>query len=500
MVKMRPSFSVFMTIILALFSCIRTDHKATEISGTIHNSAVSSVSIEYFNEPIEFEYLTKASELDENNKFALLLDISKPKLVTFIYQNIKTDIFIQPGQKVMLDAQGDNFESSLQFSGSGIDNNNFLRKLRNTFPKGPALPTNQVSADPYTLFDEKGQNLGSFIDQGKRKYKLTKDFIDLINIEAQYEQAYNKLSYSPTHYWVNGEKKGRVNPHDFEVLNEIDLNNDRALALGSFQYRSFLSKYIYRVYHYSMVTNFEKVMKEKRALRQNPTNKKSTDSIQNEISDNKIGWATGGKYNIAKQELSGKTLQYFLAHQIAWGYERGDIELTDKLFDDFKVSSGNQEYMEYLSEYRKKALKIAEGKMAPDFTAMNEDGNMVSLSDFRGQVVLLYFWTSWCGPCQSALTNYLPRYEEYFEESNVVFLKVSLDENQSAWIKAIREIAIKGINVNASGFSAPVAKDYNIRAVPSCFLIDKNGVIVDRPNIKIPSEVNKILDQIESLL
>ena len=73
---MRSLFIAFTAIFLALFSCERIDQDIAEICGIIRNPAASFISIKYYNDPIEFEYLTKTSELDANNKFILTLYIS----------------------------------------------------------------------------------------------------------------------------------------------------------------------------------------------------------------------------------------------------------------------------------------------------------------------------------------------------------------------------------------------------------------------------------------
>ena len=88
-----------------------------------------------------------------------------------------------------------------------------------------------------------------------------------------------------------------------------------------------------------------------------------------------------------------------------------------------------------------KTLKLQPGKPAPDFTLRDLDGEPVSLSQFKGTVVLLDFWAGWCAPCIGDLV-FLRRIEEKTAPRSVVFLKVSL-EKEAAWRRAVDEHDIR---------------------------------------------------------
>ena len=116
------------------------------------------------------------------------------------------------------------------------------------------------------------------------------------------------------------------------------------------------------------------------------------------------------------------------------------------------------------------------GKLAPDFTLKKLDGQEVSLSDFRGEPVLLNFWASWCGPCRLEMPFLQEIYEEWSGEG-LVLLAVNLQERQGT----VEEF-IEGAGYTFPVLLAPSNKvplSYNIRGIPATFFIDADGVIRD---------------------
>jgi cytochrome c biogenesis protein CcmG/thiol:disulfide interchange protein DsbE len=114
------------------------------------------------------------------------------------------------------------------------------------------------------------------------------------------------------------------------------------------------------------------------------------------------------------------------------------------------------------------------GALAPDFTLFEVEGEQMSLSDFRGQPVLINFWATWCGPCRLEMPAIQERFERYKDEGFVV-LAVDFDETASD----VRAYG-KGLGLTFSLLLDPgaeVQKLYRNRSYPSSFFVDAEGVI-----------------------
>ncbi|MDB5193681.1 MAG: TlpA family protein disulfide reductase [Segetibacter sp.] len=118
------------------------------------------------------------------------------------------------------------------------------------------------------------------------------------------------------------------------------------------------------------------------------------------------------------------------------------------------------------------------GTVAPEISLPDANGKMTKLSDLKGKVVLLDFWASWCGPCRQSNRAISKLYNKYKNKGFEIF-GVSIDDNASQWNKAVKQDKITWMQVidTKAAKGNMLTYTWNIRYIPSTFLIDKQGKI-----------------------
>ncbi len=117
------------------------------------------------------------------------------------------------------------------------------------------------------------------------------------------------------------------------------------------------------------------------------------------------------------------------------------------------------------------------GGDAADLSLPDQNGKIVSLSEFKGKVVLIDFWASWCGPCRHNNPRLIKLYNKFHEQGLEIY-GISLDDSKSDWKKAIRHDKLSWIQViDDRGWEAMSAAKYGVDMIPSSFLVDRQGVI-----------------------
>ncbi|MBS7253520.1 TlpA family protein disulfide reductase [Flavobacterium branchiicola] len=117
------------------------------------------------------------------------------------------------------------------------------------------------------------------------------------------------------------------------------------------------------------------------------------------------------------------------------------------------------------------------GDIAPEIDLPDTKGNNVALTSFRGSLVLIDFWASWCGPCikeQPLLKKLNTTYPD-----KLSIYSVSMDTKKPLWTGAIAKGKLTWTQVSDLQYwKSPAALDYMLQSVPLNFLIDKNGIIL----------------------
>ncbi len=169
-------------------------------------------------------------------------------------------------------------------------------------------------------------------------------------------------------------------------------------------------------------------------------------------------------------------------------------ENGDKDEKQGEVPSNNEEKPDDVGK-----IGVFPGDRAPDFSLMDREGNEIKLSDLKGKIVFINFWTTWCGFCTYEMPFIQEAYEKYKDEE-VIILAVD--------VLAAEKIGIEEVNefLDENGFTFPVLYDvdgstsqqYKVRGFPTTYIIDKEGYIADF--VSGAMEKNVIMEKIDNVL
>jgi len=120
---------------------------------------------------------------------------------------------------------------------------------------------------------------------------------------------------------------------------------------------------------------------------------------------------------------------------------------------------------------------IAGMPMATDLFLESIDGKQVPLSDYKGKVILLNFWASWCAPCMHEMPGLFALQKE-FRAKGLVVLGLNMDDNPALGLAVLRKVAGQADFPIFKGVNAPIAERFSIEGLPFTVLVDKNFKII----------------------
>jgi thiol-disulfide isomerase/thioredoxin len=160
---------------------------------------------------------------------------------------------------------------------------------------------------------------------------------------------------------------------------------------------------------------------------------------------------------------------------ISWKKER-----TEPLYNQFTEKNKNSIYGKEIRKYIESNQNPKIGEKYVDFVSTNQYGKKNKLSEIKGKLTLLEFWASWCAPCRKDNKNLVNYYNKYNPLGFEIF-QVSLDNNKTQWLEAIKRDSLHWTNVSElKGWKSKEAIIYGINLLPTNYLIDENGIIINQ--------------------
>jgi len=148
------------------------------------------------------------------------------------------------------------------------------------------------------------------------------------------------------------------------------------------------------------------------------------------------------------------------------------------LYNSFSKEVKSTDFGKKIFDFLSLNQNIKIGDKFVDFSQTDTSNKKINLSDFKGKVILLEFWGSWCGPCREENPSLLKIYNDYRSMGFEIF-GVATETDKKQWIKAIKTDGLTWTNVtDLKGSRNKAALIYGVSGYPMNFLIDRNGTIV----------------------
>lgn len=185
-------------------------------------------------------------------------------------------------------------------------------------------------------------------------------------------------------------------------------------------------------------------------------------------------------YDLELDPAAFKALKPNQLSALAYLFKGEKYDFNQRFLENIPVKERVSESAKWLEERVDSLSHYRIGIPAPDFQLPDQNGKLLSLKDFKGKIVVLDFWASWCVPCRREMEHMKAFYKDF--EKDVQFISISLDEDPLKYKKALQEMQIPWLTIwDKKGFyKSPLGKSYGFKSIPFCVIIDGNGTVLQR--------------------
>lgn len=432
----------------------------TSIKGQLNLTTNSKATLIVYTDAVFHQ--EKRYTLDSD--FDIQIPLSETLTASLQYGKEEILLFLEPGYQLNIQASGKDLLKNLKFQGKGSKQNNYMLAAQKEFVKIDAKLQDKIqnaNDKEFTAFMNNSlKQKTTFRNNYLKNRAFPANFLQFTKADIDFWYARNLLNYTIEHpLYHGGNERLDLSKDYYCFLDDLDIMAENALPNANYTY--FLKEYF--------------------------------DYLQ-ELE----AYEGMSKLELAQQLLQGEAYYYVKAKELALACKRGKAKETAKAIVAFIDECPEEQYNDILRFTYNESKGLIEGATAPDFTLSNIDGSEVSLSDYKGKVVYVDFWATWCSPCVRYL-HQSQRIKQKFAGKDVVFLYISIDEKTENWENYLANHQLAGVHANApEAFQSEVARLYKVKKIPSFFLIDKEGKIAFNP-AKNPSN-SELINQINSLL
>lgn len=421
------------------------------VSGHLDHPLAPQVRLEYNVNILTGESASVlTAKLDAQGNFRLVLpSLPGPTEVTLRNGNQFTKLFLSPGDDLHLTLDAAKFDETLRYTGLGSAVNNYLAQsmLRFTLdrPDHPqrkievATPTQMVAAaDAYR------QEQRAFFAAYVATHPMPATARAYVRQDADFGRAIALLYYASFHAGHPKLNTGAIPANFYDFLAPLRPAQDSALAFGSQAHLGSLQS----------LADYRLPSPEAQ-----PTEAALLASAQ----------AAFG---------NGRSRDLALAHYVYQQLNSRPVEQVTPQIAVFQRLNRDSTMARTVRARYRRAVAVLPGQPAPAFTLLDNTGKKASLSEFKGKVVYLDFWGTWCQPC----LNEIPASHELakkFEGRDVVFVYIDVNDKEEKWqqqLTAKYQPSPSSVHLRSPDNAVPNA--YNVQSYPTYWVIGRDGRIV----------------------
>ncbi|MFH1049961.1 MAG: thioredoxin-like domain-containing protein [bacterium] len=480
---MRYLIAIF--LLITLFSCEKirpVSENNTKVIIKIEAPENFEISITK-DDKYDFNYkdvVIAVAESDDAGVFKFEFDLKETGVFKIKQKNVVMldRVYLFPGDELKIYVDNTNRDDvKYKFEGKSAKVNNFVVNLNSQYPKDNEYYQNLLNpkADEFTKWvDERHNGMLEYFHDYFITDTLT-DFIrnyELSNIN--FEWAYLKNEWAILNYYYQLDKWNEA------VIPENYYSFLKDLKIEEPYLHIFLGRYLESLvweWHIGQVK----------------------DGVQPTTQTRELA-----KFDFAKKKFSGETsdiaMTLCLNDLIVYSFDERMLEVLNKMMGDYKQNVKNRNYLANIENYYKKRFTILKGNPAPEFTLPNSFNAPISLKDFKGNVVYVFFWSLMYEPSLQYLKNITELQQKFENNDKITLISIEMDEGgMEKWKKHLVEQSLDGIHLYCEGlFTNKIAVDYMINNIPFAIIIDKSGKIF-MMNAPYPDN-DKLAGIIEGLL
>jgi thiol-disulfide isomerase/thioredoxin len=480
---MKKIFTVLCLLLSTTFSLFGQTKPKTEpfiIRGQITNCQENNLLMHY--DDLYGDGVTDTLKLDQSGNFYLkTFKVKIPQIINLHGNKFQIkDICIAPGYNLTITANwkdDSSLHKTLKITGIGAESNKYeliLDSIR--YAKMDTTNEFLLSETDFLTRFKKGQiRIDSIVhaifDKKPIHDNHLKNMGELTRLNDKFSGLGRLIDYpSDNHYTYKKTVDFVRNNFDNDILNNIFRDD----YLKSKEYKRFISIY----YLYYLVGLDQK-------------------------KDSTIHPDLGHRLEKVNKIYTGKAKEYALNSIMSEEIEScRSLEEINGLKEQFKPYISNLKdlhYKRYLNakftERVAEFMRTQVGKPAPKFVLESNLGKTYRLEDFKGKVVYMDLWASWCGPCRAESPGFKILYDKFRNNDQIAFISIAVSDGNNAWKKALEEDKPDWIQlIDKDNF---VANSYVLNTIPKFILIDKKGNIVNfnAPRPSSRAEIEKLLNQ-----